>query len=94
VAFRLGLIVFCKTVCSSSTFRLRAKRFGETSPKPRRELAGRRRERHEVHVVLASHDLNALTGVAVGVRVLEDVEHVVTFDVVRRCSRTRSCALS
>ena len=36
-------------------------------------------ERHQVHVVLASDDEDALTGVTVGVRVLKDVEQVATF---------------
>jgi hypothetical protein len=38
-------------------------------------------ERHEVHIVLALDDEDALAGVAVGVRVLEDVEQVAALDV-------------
>jgi hypothetical protein len=33
-------------------------------------------ERHQVHVVLAPDDENALPGVTAGVRVLEDVEQI------------------
>jgi AraC-like DNA-binding protein len=42
---------------------------------------GRRRERHQVHVGLAPNYEDALTDVAVGVRVLQDVEQIATFDV-------------
>ena len=38
-------------------------------------------ERHQVHVVLASDDEDALAGVTVGVRVFQDVEQVTTLDV-------------
>jgi hypothetical protein len=38
-------------------------------------------ERHEVHVVVALEDEDALAGVTVVVRVLEDVEQVAMFDV-------------
>jgi hypothetical protein len=38
-------------------------------------------ERHQVHVVLAPEDEDAVTAVAVGIRVLQDVEHVAALDV-------------
>ena len=38
-------------------------------------------ERHEVHVVLAPYDEDALARVPVGVRVLQDVEQVAALDV-------------
>src|SRR5882762_2207437 len=38
-------------------------------------------ERHQVHVVLALDDEDALAGVAVGVRVFQDIEQVATLDV-------------
>ena len=38
-------------------------------------------ERHQVHVVLAPDDEDALAGVTVGVRVFQDVEQVATLDV-------------
>ena len=38
-------------------------------------------ERHQVHVVLAPDDEDALAGVTVRVRVLQDVEQVATLDV-------------
>ena len=38
-------------------------------------------ERHQVQVVLALDDEDALAGVTLGVRVLQDVEQVVTVDV-------------
>ena len=38
-------------------------------------------ERHEVHVVLALDDEDALPGVAIGVRMFQDVEQVATLDV-------------
>jgi hypothetical protein len=38
-------------------------------------------ERHEVHVVLASDNGDALAGVAVGVRVFQDVQQVATLDM-------------
>ena len=38
-------------------------------------------ERHQVHVILALDDEDALAGVAVGVRVFQDVEQVATLDV-------------
>ena len=38
-------------------------------------------ERHQVYVGLASDDENALAGVTPGIRVLQDVEQVSTFDV-------------
>ena len=38
-------------------------------------------ERHQVHVVLAPDDEDALAGVTVGIRVFQDVEQVATFDV-------------
>ena len=38
-------------------------------------------ERHQVHVVLALDDEDALAGVAVGVRVFQDVEQVATLNV-------------
>ena len=37
--------------------------------------------RHQVHIVLALDDEDALPGVPVGVRVFEDVEQVATLDV-------------
>jgi hypothetical protein len=41
-------------------------------------------ERHEVHVVLAPDDENALAGVTAGIRVLQDVEQVAALDAVVR----------
>ena len=38
-------------------------------------------ERHQVHVVLALDDEDALAGVPVGVRVFQDVEQVATLDM-------------
>ena len=38
-------------------------------------------ERHQVHVVLAPDDEDALAGVTLGVRVLQDVEQVASLDV-------------
>ena len=38
-------------------------------------------ERHQVHVVLALDDEDALAGVTIGVRVLQDVEQVAALDV-------------
>jgi hypothetical protein len=38
-------------------------------------------ERHQEHVVFASDNEDALAGVTVGVRVLQDVEQVATLDV-------------
>src|SRR5262249_6476166 len=38
-------------------------------------------ERHQVHIVLSSDDEDALAGVPLGVRVLQDVEQVPTLDV-------------
>jgi hypothetical protein len=38
-------------------------------------------ERHQVHVVLALDDEDALAGVPVGVRVFQDIEQVTTLDV-------------
>jgi hypothetical protein len=38
-------------------------------------------ERHQVHVVLALDDEDALAGVAVGARVFQDIEQVATLDV-------------
>jgi len=38
-------------------------------------------ERHQVHVVLALDDEDALAGVPVGVRVFQDVEQLATLDV-------------
>ena len=38
-------------------------------------------ERHQVHVVLAPDDEDALAGVTVGVRVVQNVEQVATLDV-------------
>src|ERR1700680_2363968 len=37
-------------------------------------------ERHQVHVVLALDDADALAGVPVGVRVFQDVEQIATLD--------------
>ena len=34
---------------------------------------------HQIHVVLASDDEDALAGVPIGVRMLQDVEQVATF---------------
>jgi hypothetical protein len=38
-------------------------------------------ERHEVHELIATHHEDALAGVALGVRVFQDVEQVTAFDV-------------
>jgi hypothetical protein len=38
-------------------------------------------EGHQIHVVLASDDENALTAVTLGVRVLQDIEQVASLDV-------------
>ena len=38
-------------------------------------------ERHQVYVVLALDDEDALAGVPVGIRVLEDVEQIAPLDV-------------
>ena len=68
-------------MCSSSTS-ASAKRYGETSPKPAAQPGSRRRrERHQVHIVLALHDEDTLAGVAVEVPILQDVEQVTTLDL-------------
>jgi hypothetical protein len=61
--------------------RLRAKRYGVTSPQPALHPGGRRRERHQLHVVLASDDEDALAAVTLGVRVPQDIEQVASLDV-------------
>src|SRR5215203_3828670 len=38
-------------------------------------------ERHQIHVVLASDDEDALAAVTIGVRVLQDIEQVPSLDV-------------
>src|SRR5688500_17034259 len=38
-------------------------------------------ERHQIHVVLSSDDEYALAAVTLGVRVLQDIEKIASFDV-------------
>ena len=38
-------------------------------------------ERHQVHVVVASDDEDALAAVTLGVRVLQDIEQIASLDV-------------
>jgi hypothetical protein len=38
-------------------------------------------ERHQIHVVLAADDEEALAAVTLGVRVLQDIEQVASLDV-------------
>jgi hypothetical protein len=51
-------------------------------------------ERHEVDVILALNDEDALANVAVGVRKFQDIGDVAALDVKRRCPRTRCRAPS
>jgi hypothetical protein len=39
-------------------------------------------ERHQVHVVVASDDEDALAGVPVRIRVLQDVKQIAALDIV------------
>ena len=38
-------------------------------------------ERHQIHIVLASNDEDALSAVTLWVRMLQDIEQVASFDV-------------
>ena len=81
MAFRLGMIVFRKTICSSSTSASARSAPARPRRSPPRQLAGEGGNGTQVHVVLTPDDENALAGVMIGVRMLQDVEQVATLDV-------------
>jgi hypothetical protein len=51
-------------------------------------------ERHQIHVVLASNDEDALAAVTLGVLVLQDIKQVASLDVEDDSLRTRCRAPS
>ena len=81
MAFRLGMIVFRNTVCSSSTSASARRATAGPRRGSRRKLAGEGGDGTRYHVVLAPDDEDALAAVPVRVGMRECVEQVAPLDV-------------